>query len=167
MCRRRNKKDLLELQQQGNYHCSVSIMFVYLTAFISCSVNCSIPKMKAPERDSPTSAMVHQSGGIASRVAALMQNKSTISEAQIESNVKSQRQKEMDILLNRFNKTKEPLSDDVILEEESESEVDEPTEETAMLRERGPKIVITNDTPRRKSAEKRKSGGKICSKSIN
>lgn len=48
-----------------------------------------------------------QSGGIASRVAALMQNKSTISEAQIENSIKSQRQKEMDMLLNRFHKNKE------------------------------------------------------------
>lgn len=61
------------------------------------------------ERDSPTTALVHQAGGIASRVAALMQNKSTISEAQIEMNIKSQRQKEMDLLLNRFNRNKEVI----------------------------------------------------------
>lgn len=51
---------------------------------------------------------------------------------------------------------------DVILEEESES--DDTTEDMAMLREKGPKIVIINQSPRRKSAEKRKSGTKVCSK---
>lgn len=59
------------------------------------------------EKNSPSVAIVQQSGGIASRVAALMQNKSTISEAQIANSTKSQRQKEMDLLLNRFNKNKE------------------------------------------------------------
>lgn len=148
-----------------------------------------IPKSTemSSERDSPTIAMVQQSGGIASRVAALMQNKSTISESQIENSIKSQRQKEMDMLLNRFNKNKEVINtlfyqeynyfnyiynlifliqivNDIILEEESESEDSNATEDTAMLREKGPKIVITNDTPRRKSAEKRKSGSKVCSR---
>lgn len=68
----------------------------------------SIPQMP-PDRDSAATARVQQSGGIASRVAALLKNKSTISEAQIENNIKLQRQKEMDMLLNRFNKNKEVI----------------------------------------------------------
>lgn len=48
-----------------------------------------------------------QIGGIASKVAALFQNKTTISQQQIESDIREQRQKEMDVLLNRFhNKNK-------------------------------------------------------------
>lgn len=46
---------------------------------------------------------------------------------------------------------------------EEDSEDSDTTEETAMLPEKGRKVVITNDTSARKSAEKRKSGNKICS----
>lgn len=73
-------------------------------------IHAVVPKnvpQEASEGDCQTTAVVHQSGGIASRVAALMQNKSTISEAQIESSMKSQRQKEIDMLLNRFQRNKE------------------------------------------------------------
>lgn len=64
-------------------------------------------KDRANAADSPAKAAACQSGGIASKVAALLKNKSTISQSQIESSIKEQRQKEMDVLLNRFNKNKE------------------------------------------------------------
>lgn len=56
------------------------------------------------------------------------------------------------------------VSKDAVIEEETDEEEYDATEETAMLPDKGAKVVITNDAPRRKSAEKRKSGGKICSK---
>lgn len=61
------------------------------------------------DRNSPTIAAIHQEGGIASKMAALLKNKnkSTISQEQIESSIREQRQKEMDMLLNRFQKSKE------------------------------------------------------------
>lgn len=45
-----------------------------------------------------------ESSGIASKVAALLGNKNTISQQQIESSTKLERQKDMDILLNRHKK---------------------------------------------------------------
>lgn len=44
--------------------------------------------------------------GIKEKVAALFKNKSTISQQQIEHNIREQRQKELDVLLSRFNKNK-------------------------------------------------------------
>lgn len=61
----------------------------------------SVPK------DSPTKKAIEESGGIASKVAALLNKKITISQEQIASSVKEQRQKEMDVLLNRFNRHKD------------------------------------------------------------
>lgn len=101
--------------------------------------------------------------GIASKVAALLENKSTISQEQIESNIKEQRQKEMQVLLNRFNKhkvvsvsshgfavddrwrclqlAKENVPPEII-ESASESEEDnEATEMTAMISSKPVKIV--------------------------
>lgn len=48
----------------------------------------------------------YKTGGIASKMAALLENKTTIAQEQIENNAKMQRQKEMDLLLNRFDKNK-------------------------------------------------------------
>lgn len=53
------------------------------------------------------SSVVPQSRGIAKTMAALLESKTTISQTQIESTVKSERQKEMDMLLNRFQRNKE------------------------------------------------------------
>ncbi|RZB39980.1 hypothetical protein BDFB_005308 [Asbolus verrucosus] len=90
-----------------------------------------------------------QGGGIASKVAALFEGKTTISQEQIESGVREQRRKEMDVLLNRFHKPME------MAVEESEDH-EEATEETAMISERPSKIVP--------SEKGRHSGNKRCSK---
>lgn len=55
----------------------------------------------------PVSPVVPQSRGIAKTMAALLENKSTISQTQIENTIRSERQKEMDMLLNRFHRNKE------------------------------------------------------------
>lgn len=57
----------------------------------------------------PTVAAVYQAGGIASKMAALLENKNkaTISEEQIANKMKQERQKELDMLLNRFNQNKQ------------------------------------------------------------
>lgn len=68
-----------------------------------------LPKTSSKSKvNLPTVAVVHQAGGIASKMAALLENrnKSTISEEQIATKVKEERQKELDMLLNRFNKNK-------------------------------------------------------------
>lgn len=49
--------------------------------------------------------------GIASKVASLFQNKNTIAQEQIENNIKAQKQKDMDMLLNRFTKPVEVSED--------------------------------------------------------
>ncbi|CAH1118405.1 unnamed protein product [Phaedon cochleariae] len=118
------------------------------------------PAPKPPvETSTPTVAAVQQAGGIANKMAALLQNKTTISQEQIESSVKSERQKEMDMLLNRFNKNKAVVNDAIVKDtdddEEDGTEVDE---KTAMIS--GSVAQIVNAGNRRKSAEKRKSGGK-------
>lgn len=59
--------------------------------------------------DSPATQGIKQSGGIAGRMKALLEKKTTISQAQIDNRIKEQRQKEMDLLLNRFNKQKEVI----------------------------------------------------------
>ncbi|XP_044264365.1 anillin isoform X2 [Tribolium madens] len=89
--------------------------------------------------------------GIANKVAALFEQKSTISSEQIESNVREQRQKEMDLLLNRFHKN----NDEVVNEEE---EFDDDTEETAMIDEKS-KNKVAVVSPREK---RRSSGNKRC-----
>lgn len=62
-----------------------------------------------PAVNSPAKSAIFETGGIASKVAALLNKKSTISQEQIQNSVKEQRQKEMDVLLNRFNKNKEVI----------------------------------------------------------
>lgn len=88
------------------------------------------PAPKPPVQPKPSENV---STGIASKVAALLENKTTISQEQIESDVKRQRQKEMEQLMKRFdgNKVAANESDD----EENASET------TAMLKEKSAKIV--------------------------
>ncbi|KAJ8956078.1 hypothetical protein NQ318_016530 [Aromia moschata] len=117
------------------------------------------PKPPIVAETSPTVAAVQQAGGIASKMAALLENKSTISQEQIENNIKQQRQKEMDMLLNRFNRNKE-VTNEVIQEvlEEDDDEVDA-TEETAMITEKAAKIVGKSSKPGEKT---KKWGETIC-----
>lgn len=51
-------------------------------------------------------AALPQAKGIVSTMAALLQNKTTISQEQIETSMKSQKEKDMEMLLNRFNRNK-------------------------------------------------------------
>lgn len=69
------------------------------------------PAPKPPVVAAAAKPIIETGNGIASKMAALLENKTTISQAQIESGVKQQRQKEMDALLNRFNKNKEAKED--------------------------------------------------------
>lgn len=54
---------------------------------------------------------IGESSGIASKIAALINNKNTISQEQISNNIKEQRQKDMEVLINRFNRNKEVSHD--------------------------------------------------------
>ncbi|XP_057658227.1 anillin-like isoform X6 [Diorhabda carinulata] len=120
------------------------------------------PESKLPAEETNIAA-VQQAGGIASKMAALLENKTTISREQIEKNTRNERQKEMDMLLNRFNKNKEIVN---VIEEASYEDDDndiDATEETVMITEKHVKVV-TSDNEQRRSAEKRKSGGKPYSK---
>lgn len=67
------------------------------------------PAPKPPVSTKPNTevSVASKSTGIASKMAALLENKTTIAQEQIENNVRQQRQKEMDALLNRFNRNKE------------------------------------------------------------
>ncbi|XP_050299798.1 anillin-like isoform X2 [Anthonomus grandis grandis] len=122
------------------------------------------PKV-TPKSQMPAVAVVHQGSGIASKMAALLENKnkSTISEEQIANKMKEERQKELDMLLNRFNKNKEATNKEDEIQEihsdndvSSESEAEENCDEkTAMIK--GTSAVVVQN--QRKSAEKRKSGG--------
>ncbi|KAF2896611.1 hypothetical protein ILUMI_09554 [Ignelater luminosus] len=108
-----------------------------------------------------------QPGGIASKVAALFQNKSTIGQKQIENHTREQRQKEMDILLNRFQNNKEIAQSktDFTHHSESDSDNEEITEITAMITEKPPQIIKTPDEKKLSSSvDKKKSSGKRCSK---
>lgn len=83
--------------------------------------------------------VIETGNGIASKMAALLENKTTISQAQIESGVKQQRQKEMDVLLHRFNKNKEVNDDD---------DSDEDNETSAMIKaEKNVKILSPPPLP--------------------
>lgn len=124
------------------------------------------PMSKAPPTSTttaPTIAVVHQAGGIASKMAALLENKSTISEEQITNKLKEERQKELDMLLNRFNKNKEVAQkDEDEIQEVSESSEDEEVDErTAMIKDSKPPAIVATS---RKSGEKRKSGSRLSSK---
>lgn len=63
-------------------------------------------KGNSEEHNFPTIVARHQESGIASKMASLLENKSTISQEQIESSIRHQRQKEMEMLFNRFQKNK-------------------------------------------------------------
>ncbi|XP_019754287.2 anillin isoform X2 [Dendroctonus ponderosae] len=116
----------------------------------------------------PTVAAVYQAGGIASKMAALLENKNkaTISEEQIANKMKQERQKELDMLLNRFNQNKQGLNEGSDVQsynyERSASESsddDEVDERTAMIKETV--TVQIESSQSRKSAEKRKSGSRL------
>lgn len=66
------------------------------------------PKPPIQEATKPTTTNT----GIASKMVALLENKTTIGQAQIENGVRQQRQKEMEQLLNRFNKNQMEIVDD-------------------------------------------------------
>ncbi|CAH0551583.1 unnamed protein product [Brassicogethes aeneus] len=126
------------------------------------------PPTVAQVHNPPTVAAVSQAGGIASKMAALLEGKSTISEGQISSGIKEQRQKEMDMLLNRFNKNKEVAN---VQEESSDEDEMDANEETAMLCERKSTKIVSSSMPPPPPApehiyvESRKSGGKRSSTS--
>lgn len=65
------------------------------------------PKPPVATKQNTETSVGSKSTGIASKMAALLENKTTIAQEQIENNVREQRQKEMDALLNRFNRNKE------------------------------------------------------------
>lgn len=72
-------------------------------------INSTVNKEKEKINKTIAPVEVHKDGiatgrGIASKVASLFQNKNTIAQEQIENNMKAQKQKDMDILLNRFTK---------------------------------------------------------------
>ncbi|KAJ8910491.1 hypothetical protein NQ315_012338 [Exocentrus adspersus] len=116
------------------------------------------PPVAATEQRKSIAAI--QAGGIASKMAALLENKSTISQEQIEHSIKEQRQKEMDMLLNRFQRNKATRDAiEEVAEDDSEDEIDA-TEETAMIQKDSTAIVTQTAKP----GEKRKSGGKPYSK---
>lgn len=94
----------------------------------------------AISKGTPSKDVVESTGGIASKVAALFKNKTTISQTQIETSIKEQRQKEMDLLLNRFNKNKAKIE----VEEDVDSEVDERSETAPMLTKKPPPQVFAN-----------------------
>nr|XP_008200136.1 PREDICTED: actin-binding protein anillin isoform X2 [Tribolium castaneum] len=109
-----------------------------------------VPKeKKVPAPPSPKKEVATPRGeGIANKVAALFEQKSTISQEQIESNVREQRQKEMDLLLNRFHKNND------------EEEFDDDTEETAMIEEKSAKKVAVVSPKEKRSSGKRSLTGK-------
>lgn len=107
------------------------------------------PKLGSPMKsskedkvDSPATASIKQSGGIASKVRALLEKKATISQTQIACGVKEQRQKEMNLLLNRFNQQKDD-NEESEEENDSEEEIDEEniSETTKMISDKSAKIV--------------------------
>nr|CAI5823619.1 unnamed protein product [Callosobruchus analis] len=127
------------------------------------------PKPIPPPLPPAAKAGLVASGGLASKMAALLESKTTISQEQIANSTKAQRQKDMDMLLNRFNRNKEiseniskdkPTIEEVVPSDDSDDEVDA-TEQTAMLKDRPPQVVsASSKQQQRRSGEKRKSGGK-------
>nr|CAH7732164.1 unnamed protein product [Callosobruchus chinensis] len=134
------------------------------------------PIIHSPAKAAPlpaSKAAPTAGGGLASKMAALLESKTTISQEQIENSMKMQRQKEMDMLMNRFNRNKEvslqvseniSKIEEVAASDDSDDEVDA-TEQTAMLKDRLPQVVsASSKQQQRRSGEKRKSGGKPYSK---
>lgn len=58
---------------------------------------------------SPTKSYIAESGGIASKMKALLEKKSTISQSTIANSIQEQRQKDLDLLLNRFHKNQDQV----------------------------------------------------------
>lgn len=65
------------------------------------------PSPKSKTITSPTKSYIAESGGIASKMKALLEKKSTISQSTIAHSIQEQRQKDLDLLLKRFNKNKD------------------------------------------------------------
>lgn len=74
------------------------------------------PKPPVASPSSGESQVSYKTGGIASKMAALLENKATIAQEQIESNIKEQRQKEIDLLLNRFDRNKKVCEFSLVLD---------------------------------------------------
>ncbi|KAL1501045.1 hypothetical protein ABEB36_006447 [Hypothenemus hampei] len=112
-----------------------------------------------------TQAVVHQSEGIARKMAALLENRSTISEKQITEKITEERQMELDMLNNRFkNRMKSKEIEQLDTDSESDNDAEQTNERTAMLpnqQQQKPAIVGAQ----RKSAEKRKSGNRLSTES--
>ncbi|GLV36450.1 scraps [Carabus blaptoides fortunei] len=89
---------------------------------------------------SPTKMYIAESGGIASKMKALLEKKSTISQNQIVNSIQEQRQKDLDLLLNRFNRNKHVPQENEIEEDESTDD-ESVTETTKMISDRAAKIV--------------------------
>ncbi|KAF5297571.1 hypothetical protein FQR65_LT10002 [Abscondita terminalis] len=107
-------------------------------------------------------------GGIASKVAALFQNKATISQQQIQNEIKEQRQKEMDLLLHRFQRNKNvPITTQDVEDSESDSDKEDVSETTAMIQQKRVEILKAKETPSPPplppSGNKRRSGNRRCS----
>ncbi|KAK4885871.1 hypothetical protein RN001_002142 [Aquatica leii] len=110
-----------------------------------------------------------EKGGIASKVAALFQNKATISQQQIQNEIKEQRQKEMDVLLHRFQNNKNiVVSQQHSVDSDSESDHDDATETTAMIQSKCAEILkkvkeTPSSPPMTPSGNKRRTGSRRCS----
>ncbi|GJQ86774.1 putative cell division protein anillin [Trypoxylus dichotomus] len=100
---------------------------------------------------------INESRGIASKIAALINNKNTISEEQINNSIKEQRQKDMDILLNRFNRNKE-VGQQISNSNNTnfDTEKGQTDEEKKTAEKVSNNVDVTNpSTPERRSGEKR------------
>ncbi|KRT82400.1 Pleckstrin homology domain containing protein [Oryctes borbonicus] len=91
----------------------------------------------------------NENSGIASKIAALINNKNTISEEQINNNIKEQRQKDMDILLNRFNRNKDVAQ----VSNSNKDQVDQEQKTPAKVPNNAE--IKNPTTPERRSGEKR------------
>lgn len=115
----------------------------------------SSPVKTVQKTISPVKSTVQQAGGIASTVAALMEKKNTISQDQIESRVKAEREKEMELLLNRFNKKKESYPTNAIVEESESEKEEECSEVDSMLKNN--EEIIAAASPQRDNENQRLS----------
>ncbi|XP_018329848.1 anillin-like isoform X2 [Agrilus planipennis] len=131
------------------------------------------PSLNKEEKENTQSmsASPKKAEGIAKTMAALLENKTTISQQQIESSIKEQRQKEMDLLLNRFQQTKKVIQEnETIIEtmtDSDDNDDEEITEKTAMIKEQKKSEIVKRPTitpppppplsesPRTKSPNKR------------
>ncbi|KAL3287439.1 hypothetical protein HHI36_001910 [Cryptolaemus montrouzieri] len=78
-------------------------------------------KEKDPvQENNPFKSGTSQATGIVSTMAALMAQKNTISQAQIENKVKEERKQDMDLLLNRFKRKKEQVQEQILEEDDTD-----------------------------------------------